>query len=57
MILKERIKNYIRVLTITRKPDREEFVSTLRIVLIGIGVVGFIGFLFYLFSVIFLGGL
>ena len=57
MKIKERIENYIRVLSITKKPDKEEFFSTLRIVLIGIGVIGFIGFLFYLFSVIFLGGL
>ena len=55
MILKERIKNYIRVLALTRKPDKEEFLSTLRIVLIGMGFIGFIGFLFYLVSVLLMG--
>lgn len=55
MILKERIKNYIRILSIARKPEKDEFLSTLRICLIGIGVIGIIGFIFYLISVLFLG--
>lgn len=55
MILKERIKNYIRILSIARKPEKDEFLSTLRIVLIGIGVIGVIGFIFYLISVLILG--
>ena len=54
MNLKEKIKNYIRVLSIARKPEKDEFITTLRICLIGIGVIGVIGFIFYLISV-FLG--
>ena len=57
MNIKERFKNYIRVLSITKRPDKDEFLTTLRIVLIGIGVIGIIGFFFYLFSVLFLGGI
>ncbi len=52
MILKEKIKNYIRILSIAKKPEKDEFLSTLRICLIGIGLIGFIGFIFYLVSVL-----
>lgn len=54
MNLKEKIKNYIRVLTIAKKPEKDDFLLTLRICLIGIGIIGTIGFFFYLISVLFL---
>lgn len=51
MNLKEAIQNYGRVLSITKKPDKEEFWDTVRICGIGIGIVGAIGFIFSLISV------
>lgn len=52
-----KFKEYLRILKITKKPDKDELISTIRIVLIGIAIIGGIGFLFYLISVLFLGGL
>ena len=45
-----KFKEYFRVLKIAKKPDRDELKSTLRIVLIGIGIIGAIGFIFYLIA-------
>ena len=42
-----KIKDYLRVLKIARKPDKNELKSTLRICLIGIGLIGLVGFLLY----------
>ena len=57
MNIKEKIKSYIRVLMLTKKPDKDEVTVTLRIVLIGMGLIGLIGFIFYLISVLLLGRL
>lgn len=53
--LLNKIKDYLRVLKVAKKPDRDELTSTLRICLIGIGLIGLIGFIFYLISY-FVGG-
>jgi protein translocase SEC61 complex gamma subunit len=56
MNIRETLQNYMRILSIAKKADREEFTSTIRIVAIGVGIVGAIGFIFYLVSAI-IGGL
>jgi len=50
MKIKERLGNYIRVLRLSKKPDKDAFLSTLRIVGFGILFIGMIGFIFYLVS-------
>ncbi|MDI6798475.1 MAG: protein translocase SEC61 complex subunit gamma [Candidatus Aenigmarchaeota archaeon] len=50
--IKETLQNYKRVLSISKKPDREEFFSTARICLIGIGIIGIIGFLIYMIAIL-----
>lgn len=45
-----KIKEYLRVLKVSKKPERDELMSTLRICLIGIGLIGLLGFVFYLIS-------
>jgi len=44
----ESLKQYARVVKFTRKPLRREFLSTLRVVLLGLGLLGGIGFAFQL---------
>jgi len=48
------VASYRRVLVIARKPDKDEFVKTAKICLIGMGLVGLIGFIVYSFSILFL---
>ncbi len=45
---KERLEEYRRVIAVSRKPDREEFLSTARITALGLFVVGMTGFVIYL---------
>jgi protein transport protein SEC61 subunit gamma-like protein len=52
MKIKEKLENYIRVLKISRKPDKDEFLITAKICAIGVLVIGLIGFIFYLISVL-----
>jgi len=52
--IKEALSSYKRVLIIARKPDKEEFVKTAKICLIGMGIIGFIGFIIYAISILFL---
>lgn len=52
--LKEKFASYRRVLTIARKPDKEELMHIAKICAIGIGIVGLIGFIIYSISIIFL---
>jgi protein translocase SEC61 complex gamma subunit len=52
--IKEMVASYRRVLVIARKPDKDEFVKTAKICLIGMGLVGLIGFIVYSFSILFL---
>ncbi len=48
MNLKERLGEYKRVLQIARKPGKDEFISTTKISLAGMGIIGVIGFGIYL---------
>ena len=42
------LKDYINILKMTRKPDREEFITTTKVALGVMAIIGFIGFLIYL---------
>ena len=46
--VKRFIKETIRVLRITKKPSKEEYVSTLKITGLGVAVIGAIGFIIFL---------
>ncbi len=51
--LMEKIEAYKRVLTVSRKPDKEEFETSAKICGIGIGLIGIIGFvIFVLFRLV-----
>ena len=41
------IKEYIRVLKLARKPDREEFTMIAKVSMAGIALIGLMGFLIY----------
>ncbi len=47
--IRRKIKEYKRVISIARKPSKEEFINILKISLTGILIMGFIGFLVQLF--------
>lgn len=46
--VKRFIKETIRVLRITKKPDQEEFKSTVKVTGLGIAIIGTIGFIIFL---------
>jgi protein transport protein SEC61 subunit gamma-like protein len=50
--LKEKIKDYIRVIKLNKKPSKEKFLETLKICVIGVVILGIIGFVFYLISML-----
>lgn len=53
--IKEKLENYRRVLQISKKPSKDEFLDTARICAIGVAVIGVVGFILYLISVLFIG--
>ena len=52
MNIKSKIKEYMRVLKISRKPTKEEFMLSSKISGIGIIIIGVIGFLIFLLFVV-----
>ncbi|MEM5882654.1 MAG: protein translocase SEC61 complex subunit gamma [Candidatus Aenigmatarchaeota archaeon] len=50
--IKETIQNYKRVLAASKKPEREEIITTARVCAVGIVLIGFIGFILYLIALI-----
>lgn len=48
--IRDTLKEWKRVLKITRKPDREEFVMSAKVTGAGILLVGAIGFLVYIIA-------
>ena len=46
--VKDFLKNCRRVLKITKKPSKEEFLTTVKITGLGIIIIGFIGFIIFL---------
>jgi protein translocase SEC61 complex gamma subunit len=53
--LLDKLKNYKKTLSITKKPNKEELFFVLKITGIGMLIIGAISFIFYLISVLFLG--
>ncbi|WP_456370559.1 protein translocase SEC61 complex subunit gamma [Geoglobus sp.] len=47
-MINDKLKDYINILKMTRKPDREEFITTTKVAVAVMFVVGFIGFIIYL---------
>jgi len=43
----EKLKAYLRVLRVARKPSKDEFFASSKICLLGLFVIGIIGFLIY----------
>lgn len=52
MNLKDTIRNWKRVLQISRKPNKEEFMSTSKICALGLVLIGFIGFVIFMVSIV-----
>ncbi len=52
MNIKERLQNYIRILKITKKPSKGDFIDIARICAIGIAIIGLIGFALYLIMLV-----
>jgi protein transport protein SEC61 subunit gamma-like protein len=50
--IKEKLKNYKRVLQISKKPALEDLKDTARICAIGIVLIGAIGFLIYILAIL-----
>ena len=46
--IKNKLREYRRVLQIARKPGKEEFVTSSKISALGIALIGFIGFIIFL---------
>jgi len=53
--IREKLRNYLRVLKIAKKPELSDYLSSMKICMLGLIVVGLVGFLVYLISVLFLG--
>jgi protein translocase SEC61 complex gamma subunit len=51
----EKLRNCKKILSIVKKPEKEELIFILKITGIGMLVIGGTGFIFYLISVLFLG--
>ncbi|WP_407357325.1 protein translocase SEC61 complex subunit gamma [Methanolobus sp. WCC5] len=49
--INQSLKTYLRVLKLTKKPSREEFLTISKVAGLGILVIGFVGFLIYLLLV------
>ncbi len=46
--IREKLKEYKRVMQIARKPSKDEFVTSGKICTLGIFLIGFIGFIIFL---------
>jgi len=51
----EILRSIMRILRLSRKPDLEEFSLSLRICLLGIGIVGIFAFIIQLISTLIIG--
>jgi protein transport protein SEC61 subunit gamma-like protein len=52
MTIRDRLREYRRVLQIARKPGKDEFVSASKISALGIALIGFIGFVIFLIYIL-----
>ncbi|MEM5872402.1 MAG: protein translocase SEC61 complex subunit gamma [Candidatus Aenigmatarchaeota archaeon] len=46
--LKNKFTNYKRVVEVAKKPDKSEFISSVKITIFGIVLIGMIGFIIFL---------
>ena len=46
--LKDKLAQYRRTIEIARKPDKAEYLSSLRIITIGMAMIGIVGFVMFL---------
>ncbi|MCK4497200.1 MAG: protein translocase SEC61 complex subunit gamma [Candidatus Aenigmarchaeota archaeon] len=56
MNIKEHMRMYSMVLQISRKPGKEEFLTSTKICALGIALIGFIGFVIFLLFTFLLPG-
>jgi protein transport protein SEC61 subunit gamma-like protein len=54
--IKERLEQYRRTIEVSRKPDREEFFSAMKITGAGIVLIGAIGLIIFLLYYLTIGG-
>lgn len=47
-MINEKLRDYINILKMTRKPDREEFITTTKVAVTVMFVIGLIGFFIYI---------
>ena len=50
--IKEKLREYRRVLQISRKPGKDEFISASKISALGIALIGFIGFIIFIIFIL-----
>ena len=48
MDIRSRLKSYARVLQVSRKPSKDEFITSSKICALGIAIIGFVGFVVFL---------
>lgn len=48
MDIREKLREYRRILQVARKPDKQEFTTSAKITSMGLAVIGVIGFLIFL---------
>ncbi len=49
--IKSKLKKYGRVIRITQKPDKDEFMMSAKVTGVGILIIGLIGFLIYMIGI------
>lgn len=54
--MKEKIREYIRILKLTKKPDWKEYSTIAKTTSVGLLIIGFIGFIIYLIFNLVIGG-
>jgi len=47
-MINNKVKDYINILRMTRKPDKEEFITTTKVAVAVMFVIGIIGFIIYI---------
>jgi protein transport protein SEC61 subunit gamma-like protein len=52
MSVKDKLREYRRVLQIARKPGKDEFISASKISALGIALIGFIGFVIFIIYIL-----
>lgn len=50
--IKNKIREYRRVLQISRKPGKDEFVTSSKVSALGMALIGFIGFVIFLIYIL-----